>query len=265
MARLLQLSDLHIVKEGERASGVLDTRRILSAAIEQLLEMGAALEPLDAVLVSGDISDDGSPDSYAFAKAELELLGLPLYVVPGNHDAREPFRNAFAELAEVSTSGLIDWATPINGTLVVGLDTLVEGEGGGRLREDSLDLLKNALNTWGGGPVVVMLHHPPISTGIHFMDAIGLENTRSLEAALDGVDHDIILIAGHVHGVHHGRLGHHRVATAPSLCSGFALDRRTDAAAGFLNGPTGFAVIDTAPGGVWSAVPLDRFDGPYPF
>lgn len=207
MARLLQLSDLHIVKEGERASSVLDTRRILNAAIEQLLEIRAALDPLDAVLVSGDISDDGSLDSYAFAKAELERLGLPLYAVPGNHDAREPFRNAFAELAEVSTSDLIDWATPINDTLVVGLDTLIEGKGGGRLREDSIEFLRNALNTWVGGPVVVMLHHPPITTGIHFMDAIGLENPQSLEAAIAGVEHDIIFIAGHVHGVHHGRLG----------------------------------------------------------
>ena len=265
MARFLQLSDLHVVVEGARASGVLDTRSILTRAIDRLLNIRAALDPLDAVLVSGDISDDGSPDSYAFAKAELERLALPLYVVPGNHDAREPFRNAFADLAEVSSSGLIDWATPINGTLVVGLDTLVDGEGGGRLREDSLDLLKNALNTWGDGPVVVMLHHPPIRTGIQFMDAIGLRNTRSLEAVIADVDQDIILIAGHVHGVHHGRLCHHQVATAPSICSGFALDRRADATVGFLTGPTGCAVIDTGPGGILSAVPLDPFDGPFPF
>lgn len=265
MARFLQLSDLHIVKKDDRASGVLDTRRSLKAAIEQLLERRAALDPLDAVLVSGDLSDDGSPDSYAFAKAELERLGLPLYVVPGNHDAREPFRNAFADLAEVSTSGLIDWAAPINGTLVVGLDTLVEGEGGGRLREDSIEFLRNALDAWDGGPVVIMLHHPPIRTGIHFMDAIGLENPQSLEAVITGVEHDIVFIAGHVHGVHHGRLGPHRVATAPSICSGFALDRRADATVGFLSGPTGCAVIDTGPGGIWSAVPLDLFDGPFPF
>ena len=265
MARFLQLSDLHVVVEGARASGVLDTRSMLTRAINRLLNMRAALDPLDALLVSGDISDDGSPDSYAFAKAELERLGLPLYVVPGNHDAREPFRNAFAELAEVSSSDLIDWATPINDTLVVGLDTLIEGKGGGRLREYSIEFLRNALNTWGGGPVAVMLHHPPIRTGIHFMDAIGLENPQSLEAAIAGVEHDIVFIAGHVHGVYHGRLGPHQVATAPSIISGFTLDRRADAKVGFLNGPTGCAVIDTGPGGIWSAVPLDPFDGPYPF
>ena len=92
MARFLHLSDLHVVSEGALASGVLDTRRILTNAIDRLNVLRPALEPLDAVLVSGDISDDGSAESYIHARAELGRLGLPLYVVPGNHDAREPMR-----------------------------------------------------------------------------------------------------------------------------------------------------------------------------
>lgn len=265
MARFLQLSDLHIVVEGARASGILDTRSILVRTIDRLLNMKAALGPLDAVLVSGDISDDGSADSYAFAKAELQRLGLPIFAVPGNHDAREAFRNVFSDLTETSTLSLVDWAKPINGTLVVGLDTLVEGKSGGRLQEASIEFLQNALESWNGGPVVVMLHHPPIKTGIQFMDAIGLENPQSLKSAVADVDHDILFIAGHVHSVHHGRLGNFRVATAPSICSGFGLDLRTDAEIGFLNGPTGCVVIDTGPNGIWSTVPLESFDGPYPF
>ena len=265
MARFLQLSDLHVMEEGAFASGVLDTRAILTAAIDRLLGMRAALDPLDAVLISGDISDNGSADSYAFARAELERLGLPIYVVPGNHDAREPLRAAFANCDAMPSSGLIDWATTIGDTLVVGLDTLVEGQGGGRLREESLDLLRRALATGDQGPVIVMLHHPPIKTRIRFMDAIGLENVAALDAALADTRRDVTLIAGHVHGIHHGRLGPHRVATAPSLCSRFALDRRANATVGFLTGPTGCAVIDTAPDGIWSAVPLDPFDGPFSF
>ena len=265
MARFLQLSDLHVVEEGARASGVLDTRRILTAAIDRLLEMQAALGPLDAVLVSGDISDNGSVDSYAYANAELDRLGLPVFVVPGNHDVREAFRAAFDDLKAMPPNGLIDWATTIGDTCVVGLDTLIEGQGGGRLREESLDFLRNTLDRTRQGPVVIMLHHPPIKTGIRFMDAIGLENPDALEDALAETQCDITLISGHVHGVHHGRLGRHRVATAPSICSAFALDRRAQATVGFLMGPTGCAVLDTARGGTWSAVPLDASDGPFPF
>ncbi|MEC7259185.1 MAG: metallophosphoesterase [Pseudomonadota bacterium] len=264
MARFLHLTDLHVVAEGARASGVLDTRALLAGAVDRLIAMRAALEPLDALLVSGDISDDGSADSYAFARAQLKRLGLPMYVVPGNHDAREPMRAAFADLDHVPDEGQIDWIAQVVDTRVIGLDTLVEGQGGGRLHDDSLALLRDAVAE-ATGPVLLMLHHPPIRTGIRFMDAIGLENTDALSAALTDTRADVTLVAGHVHGVHHGRLGRHRVATALSTCSGFALDRRADAVTGFYLGPTGCAVIDTGAEGYISAVSLDPADGPFSF
>jgi 3',5'-cyclic-AMP phosphodiesterase len=265
MARFLQLSDLHVVPKGERASVVLDTCHLLEQAIDQLLKMRPALDPLDALLISGDISDDGSAGSYDIARTQLERLKLPILVVPGNHDAREPFRRAFADIAALPANGLIDWVVKIGDTHVVGLDTLIEGQGGGRLRDESLTVLKDALTMAGTGPVLVMLHHPPIRTGIQFMDAIGLENAAALEAALADTQADVTLVAGHVHAVHHGRLGRFPVITAPSICSAFALDRRADAVVGFLTHPKGCAVIDTGPSGIWSAVALDPANGPFPF
>ena len=265
MARFLQLTDLHVVAPGILASGVLDTRTILTKAIDRLLTLLPSFRPLDAVLVTGDISDDGSPGSYTHARAELERLGLPLLVIPGNHDAREALRSEFAGLDEMPATGLIDWTTTVAGTQVIGLDTLVEGQGGGRLRPESLALLESALAASDGQPVIVALHHPPFSTGIKFMDAIGLENSDELASTVSGAAGEILFAAGHVHGVHHGRLGRHRVATAPSLCSAFALDLREKAPVGFMSGPTGCAVIDTSPNGIWTAVPLDPADGPFRF
>ena len=265
MARILQLTDLHVVSEGALASGVLDTRAILVDAIDQVAEMLPALAPLDVVLVTGDISDDGSPGSYAFARAELERLGLPILAIPGNHDSREAMRAAFADLAEMPGSGLMDWQVSIGGTHIVGLDTLVENQGGGRLRPDSLAFLDGALANAGNRPVVVALHHPPLKVGIRFMDAIGLENTPELEKVLAGANGEVTLLSGHVHGVYHGRLGRHRVSTAAAICSAFPLDLRDEAPVGFMTGPTGCAVIDTGPDGLWSAVPLTVADGPYAF
>ena len=263
MARFLQLTDLHVVASGTLCAGVLDTRAILAAAIDQLIEKRPALDPLDAVLITGDISEDGSPDSYGFARAQLERLGLPLYVVPGNHDARDPLRAAFADLEAMPQSGLIDWSVTIGDTRVIGLDTLVEGQGGGRLRPETLGVLRDALP--GTGPTAIILHHPPLRTGIRFMDALGLENMPDLAGILRGQAGDIIVLAGHVHGVHHGMIGTHRVATAPAICSGFALDRRANAPMGFFSGPTGCAVIETGSNSLWSAVSLDPVSGPFPF
>jgi Icc protein len=265
MARFLQLTDLHVVAAGTLASGLLDTRAMLGAAIDQLLQRREALGPFDAVLVTGDVSDDGSADSYALARAELDRLGLPILVIPGNHDSRDALRAAFSDLPTMPATGLIDWLADVGDTRVIGLDTLVEGQGGGRLRAESLLHLDAALAEAGSRPVVVALHHPPLLTGIRFMDVIGLENTAALDARLAAASGQILVVAGHVHGVHHGRIGGHPVATALSTCSAFALDRTVDAPVGFFTAPTGCAVIDTGPRGIWSSVHLDASAGPYPF
>jgi 3',5'-cyclic AMP phosphodiesterase CpdA len=265
MARLLHLSDLHAVAAGTRASGVLDTNALLQAAIDTLSERLTAIGPLDAMLVTGDISDDGSAESYAIAKVQLARLGLPVFVIPGNHDRRAAFREAFADTAPMPEDGPLDWVADVAGTRIVGLDTLVEGQGSGRLRMRSLDHLAEALDQSEGQPVVVALHHPPLRTGIRFMDAIGLENAEALEGILRRHDGPLRVLAGHVHGVYHGMLGGHPVVTAPSTCSAFAFDQRDKAPVGFMLGPLGFAVLDTTPGGVWTACPLAMGDGPFGF
>jgi 3',5'-cyclic AMP phosphodiesterase CpdA len=265
MARLLQLSDLHVVAPGSLASGRLDTPALLRAAIDVLLDRLDAIGPIDAVLLTGDISDDGCAESYDMARTELARLGLPLLVLPGNHDHRERFRSAFSDLPGVPETGLIDWVIDVEGTRVIGLDTLIEGQGAGRLRSESLAFLSESMDSARDRPIVLALHHPPVRTGIRFMDAIGLENPDDLALHLAQSEVPVRILAGHVHGVYHGWLGPHPVSTAPSLCSAFALDLRQDAPVGFMMKPTGVVLIDTAPGGVWAELPLDYGDGPFGF
>ena len=106
MARVLQLSDLHVCAPGGRVAGRLDTPAILRAAIDRLLARLDAISPVDAVLVSGDLSDDGTAESYDFVREQLDRLGLPLLVLPGNHDARDALRAAFADLPGMPGAGL---------------------------------------------------------------------------------------------------------------------------------------------------------------
>jgi 3',5'-cyclic AMP phosphodiesterase CpdA len=266
VARLLHISDLHAVAPGQLVSGRLDTGHLLHEAVTTLCARKPAIGPIDAVLVTGDISDDGSAESYVLARRELERLGARLLVIPGNHDRRAPFRAAFSDLPEIAPHGLIDWVADIGGTRIVGLDTLVEGQGGGALRDESLSLLREAVvGAAGDMPVVVALHHPPLRTGIRFMDAIGLANPDALRDGLDRHGAPVRVLAGHVHGVYHGVLGRHPVVTAPACCSAFAFDRRADAPAGFMTGPTGCGLIDTGPGGAWTELPFAHGEGPFTF
>ncbi len=265
MARFLHLSDLHVVPEGRLASGKLDTPALLRRAIDTLLTRMDEIGPIDAVLVTGDVSDDGSDESYRIACDELARLERPVLAVPGNHDRREPFRKAFSQWMDLPTDGPVNWAANQDDTLVIGLDTLIEGQGGGRLAAESLTYLSNALATAKGRQIVIALHHPPIRTGIRFMDAIGLANTDALARVIADCPSPIRILSGHVHGVYHGFVGAHSVVTAPATCSAFALDCRDTAPAGFWTGPVGYAALDTAPGGTWTAQPLDHGNGQFAF
>ena len=265
MARFLHLTDLHVVAPGTLCSGVLDTGAILRSGVDRILAQIPAIGPLDGVLVTGDISEDGSAESYALAEQELARLGLPVYAVPGNHDCRVNFRSAFGAQTWMPEAGAVDWAINLDDTLLIGLDTLVEGQGAGRLQPESLEFLTEALRTAGDRSVVVALHHPPLHTGIRFMDKIGLENTEELAAAIPATCKPAIFVSGHVHNVFLGRIGPHRVVTAPSLCSAFAFDMRPDARVGFYTGPTGYALLDTGAQDSWTAQPLFMGDGPFDF
>ena len=94
MKHILQISDPHIAKNGELISECLDSVSALRRLVLRISEVQMEVGPIDAVLVSGDISDDGSAESYEIFKSVLKTLNLPLFVVPGNHDQRFEFRNA---------------------------------------------------------------------------------------------------------------------------------------------------------------------------
>lgn len=266
--RILQLSDLHVVAPPARVAGRLDTAANLREAVDRLLARELPrLAPLAALLVTGDLSDDGSAESYRIVRGELERLGLPILAIPGNHDRRETFRAAFPGPPGSTPGHRIDWAADAGEIRIVGLDSLVESEAGGALATESLDFLADAVEGAGARPVLVAVHHPPFATGIAFMDRIGLRAPEALAAVLARARGPVRIVAGHVHGAIVGTLGGQVAVTAPGVASAFPADYRPEAPAGFFAGPRGFMAHGWEEGeGFRSACgSLEEHAGPYPF
>ena len=82
----------------------------------------------DVVLATGDLVERGEPEEYARLRAILDGLAMPLYVIPGNHDARGPLARAFGDRGYLPQDGgflhytVEDW--PVR---LIGLDTHVPG------------------------------------------------------------------------------------------------------------------------------------------
>ena len=107
MTAILQISDTHIVPDGCLVSGKLDTAKSLQKLCAHILEIQEHIGPIDALLVSGDLTDDGTSESYTRFQELMAPLNLPVLVVPGNHDKREPMRAAFAD--QLPQSGYLNW------------------------------------------------------------------------------------------------------------------------------------------------------------
>lgn len=265
MTRIVHISDPHVVAPPRLVAGRLHTAGIFASAVARIKEHWPRYAPVDAVIVTGDLTDDGEEDSFEQFRSELIKLPAPVFVIPGNHDVREPLRSCFADFEYMPSSGRINWMHDLGDVRLVGLDTLIEGQGGGVANAETLAFLSQALSTAGEKPVLIAMHHPPFSSGIKFMDAIGLDGVAALSGVLAGARAEVRVICGHVHGTIVGTVGNHVAVSSAALCSAFATDYRQEAAVGFITDPGGY-MVHTWEGSFRSAsISLAEAVGPFPF
>jgi 3',5'-cyclic AMP phosphodiesterase CpdA len=193
---IAQISDLHFLPKGMLAFGRVDVAGRLERAIDHL----NALRPRpDAVLITGDLTNDGDAAVWAELMATLEPLEAPLYPLPGNHDDRELMRAAFARLELFPAQGPLCFAVGLGPLCLIGLDSLIPGDPAGRLGAEQLAWLDARLAEQPDKPTLVALHHPPFRTGIDHMDAMMLEDGDALAAVIGRHRQVERVLCGHVH------------------------------------------------------------------
>ncbi len=90
---LAQLTDLHIREPGRLAYGRLDTAPYLRNAVQAVQQLRQAPH---AIVLTGDLTDFGRAAEYEHLASLLAPLGMPLYLLPGNHDDRDQMRRSFS-------------------------------------------------------------------------------------------------------------------------------------------------------------------------
>ncbi|HUH92087.1 MAG TPA: phosphodiesterase [Casimicrobiaceae bacterium] len=262
---ICQLSDLHVRRPGELAYRRVDTESYVRRCVSDI----ARLEPRpDAIVITGDLVDRGSEEEYAHARTLLAPLAVPIYVIPGNHDDRAALRRAFPDAAPVDDgAGFVQYATSVGPMRLIALDTLLPGEGGGRLCEARLAWLEEALVYASPAPVVILMHHPPFATGIEYMDVVGLETAHPLEPIIRRHPNVERILCGHVHRTIVQRFGGTLAVTCPSPAHQVALDFAAGAPASFVMEPPGYLLHRWSEGEGFTtyAAVLGDYDGPYRF
>jgi Icc protein len=261
---LAQISDLHITQPGKRLSGRVDTAEFLARAVAQLNGLRPAP---DAVLITGDLVDGGSPEDYAHLRTLLAPLQMPVYVIPGNHDERENLRHAFADQAYMPRSGFLHYAIEDHPVRILALDSNVPGSPHGTLDEAQLIWLAAKLGEEPVKPTLILVHHPPFSTGIAFMDSVRLfEGSEEFAAIVAQHPQVERVLCGHVHRAIETRWHGTLVMTAPATCHQIPLSLAPDAPEGFNLEPPGYRLhFWDGRQLVTHTASIGDYAGPFPF
>jgi 3',5'-cyclic AMP phosphodiesterase CpdA len=208
---LAQLSDLHICDEWE---GVDPTARV-ERVVETILSLP---DPVDGVVVTGDLTDDGSEEGYRRVRRLLRSFEVPLHVLPGNHDDRARLREAFG--LPGTGEEPINYSVELGELRIVAFDSIVPGQDSGAYGEEQLRWLDEELARASESPTLLALHHPPLVTGLPGWDAINLPPTdrEALARVVEKHPQLRAIVGGHLHRTAASALAGCPVLSAPSAC-----------------------------------------------
>jgi 3',5'-cyclic AMP phosphodiesterase CpdA len=260
-----QISDLHIKPDGKLSYRVVDTAGMVARCVGHVL---ALKQHPDCVVVTGDLVDFGRPEEYATLRALLAPLPMPYYVIPGNHDEHAALRAAFPDHGYLRQwDPFIQYAIEDWPVRIVALDTVIPGESGGELCAMRLAWLESTLARQPRKPTIVIMHHPPFTTGIGHMDKIGLADTSGLAAIIGQHPQVERVLCGHLHRPIQARFAGTIASTCPSPAHQVALDLDPEAPSRFMMEPPGYQLHQwsAADGVVSHTAFIGEFAGPYPF
>ncbi|MFQ5957958.1 MAG: phosphodiesterase [Alphaproteobacteria bacterium] len=225
MLRIAHLTDPHVTAPQHLLCG-LHTPSLLRRALAAVEARPAGF--YDAVVITGDLTHQGEPAAYEELARCLEGVAPPVYLIIGNHDDREAFRAVFGGEPRYVAGDFVQYAVDdFASHRLVFLDTSVSGSARGLLCQARLGWLDEVLGERPETPTLVFLHHPPFTTHIPPLDAIGLDGIEGLARVIARHSQVLSLHAGHVHRPIYGRLGRTPVTAVTSTCHQTVLDLET--------------------------------------
>ena len=222
--RVIQVSDCHLFKSEEGRLLGLNT----TFSLDRVLDLVRAEQPaIDLILATGDLSQDGSPESYRRFHERIGCFGAPVYWLPGNHDLSDVMRG------EKAVGEMSPCVVDAGGWRLVLLDSTIRGKVPGRVSAEELEFLRDALASAGDRHVLVALHHQPVPVGAAWLDEQKVGNGEELLAVLDTCPGLRAVIWGHVHQDFRTERNGVRFMSVPSTCVqfepgsvDFAIDRQ---------------------------------------
>ncbi|WP_039994603.1 metallophosphoesterase [Gordonia otitidis] len=200
------ISDLHF-------NGTRCNRNRIESTLNYINARAAGI---NALLITGDVADEGSPSEYREASLVIDSP-LPILITEGNHDDRTAFN---AGILGVESSAPINSSRLIDGVLFVVADSSIPDRNDGYLDDETLAWMSAEIAAHGPEtPVFVAFHHPPVTLEMPFMDSIRQTGEQRLAALVVEHPNIVAFLCGHAHTPAVTRFANRPLCVAPGVSS----------------------------------------------
>ncbi len=210
---LLQITDTHLFSEPEKELLGIKTVQSYQAVVKHAAKY---TELCQAVLSTGDLSQDHSAQSYYDFSEQISALNLPCFWLPGNHDMQSVMLPSLLEKGLAQTKRLISehWQ-------IVLLDSQIEGVPHGRLSESQLSFLDSCLAESPEKHTLICVHHHVLPVGSAWLDQHILKNSEQFLEVIGKHENVRAVLSGHVHQAGDWIKNEVHFLTSPSTCVQF--------------------------------------------
>lgn len=221
--KFIQISDSHLFDTADKKLIGVET----DASLRAIVDLVSQEKGVAGILATGDLSQDGSLQSYQrFAKI-LSGLSLPVHWLPGNHDNAGYFHDPVENfpLGSRSVIETDNWR-------ILMLDSVIPGDESGHLAATELDYIEKNVHEDGKYHLLV-LHHQPLPCGSAWLDTMQLDNSDEFLQMIASKPSIRAVIHGHIHQAGEKEVSGTTFISTPSTCfqftpgtADFSLDTR---------------------------------------
>ena len=207
---IIQISDCHLFGDkNTKINGANAYANLYSV----LINIKNLNQKPDLIVVSGDLSQDCTFESYQHLANLLNKTEIKYHLLPGNHDDINIMNKVF-EFNWVKEN--VDYSFELNNWFFYVLDTSAYPEDSGTLSKNQLLKLENTLSQNKVKPTVIFLHHHPVPINSPWMDKMILKETKDFNNIISQNLQVKAVLFGHIHQVFEKTINDTFYASAPS-------------------------------------------------
>lgn len=169
----------------------------------------------DLILATGDLSQDGSINSYEHFFGLLQNSAVPVLCIPGNHDKKDKL------IKSLSSKSLYCEQLIKRNWSIIGIDSCCKEETRGYISKHELKRLESILNDSNSEHIIICLHHQPVSIESEWLDKIGLQNNTEFLNLVKTSSKVRGVFFGHIHQDYVSDLNGIKIIGTPSTCKQF--------------------------------------------